>query len=347
MSDKPTNEDQAGAETQRPDTTGKKTVFSGIQPSGIVHIGNYVGAIRNWVEMLGRYDCTFCVVDYHAMTVPYEPDQMRRRVADTFLINMAAGLDPERCRLFVQSQVPEVTELCWILMTCAPMGELGRMTQFKDKSRQLDAGSINAALLTYPVLMAADILLYKAQVVPVGEDQTQHLEFSREVARRFNSRFGPTFPEPEPLYSPVRRLMGLDGKDKMSKSLDNYISLLEEPDALWAKLRTAATDPARVRRTDPGTPEICNIFTMHRAFCAPDVIEFAAEGCRTAGIGCIDCKKALAEGMVAALSPIQERYRELAADPDRVREVMADGAEKCRRIARRTIVEVKENAGIL
>ena len=183
--------------------TARKSVFSGIQPSGIVHIGNYVGALRNWVRMLDTYDCTFCVVDYHAMTVPYEPADMRRRVADTFMINVAAGLDPERCRLIVQSHVPEVAELCWVLMNCAAMGDLSRMTQFKDKSSRLDEAHINAGLFTYPVLMAADILLYKAEVVPVGEDQTQHLEFAREVARRFNARFGDTFPEPQPLYSEV------------------------------------------------------------------------------------------------------------------------------------------------
>jgi tryptophanyl-tRNA synthetase len=326
--------------------TARKSVFSGIQPSGVVHIGNYVGALRNWVRMLDGYDCTFCVVDYHAMTVPYEPADMRRRVADTFIINLAAGLDPERCRLFVQSHVPEVAELCWILMNCTAMGDLGRMTQFKDKSSRLQEAHVNAGLFTYPILMAADILLYKAAVVPVGEDQTQHLEFAREVARRFNARFGDTFPEPQPLYSEVARLMGLDGKDKMSKSLDNYLSVLAEPDEAWAKLRTAATDPARVRRSDPGTPEICNIFTMHRAFSPAADVEWSAQGCRTAGIGCVDCKKRLCENMARELAPVREKYRELAADPGRVRSIMADGAARCRAIAQRTMDEVREKVGI-
>ncbi len=326
--------------------TARKSVFSGIQPSGIVHIGNYVGAIRNWVRMLDEYDCTFCVVDYHAMTIPYEPADMRRRIADTFIINLAAGLDPERCRLIVQSHVPEVAELCWVLMNSAAMGDLSRMTQFKDKSSRLQEAHINAGLFTYPVLMAADILLYKAEVVPVGEDQTQHLEFAREVARRFNARFGETFPEPQPLYSGVARLMGLDGKDKMSKSLENYISVLAEPDEMWQKLRTAATDPARVRRTDPGTPEICNIFTMHRGFSPEEDVAWSAEGCRTAGIGCIDCKKCLAKNMAAELAPVREKHRELAADPDRVRDIMADGAARCRAIAERTMEEVRQKVGI-
>lgn len=324
----------------------RKTVFSGIQPSGGVHIGNYVGAIRNWVKMIEEYDCTFCIVDYHAMTVPYEPDDMRSRVLEAFMVNMAAGLDPERCRFFVQSHVPEVAELCWILMTCAPMGELNRMTQFKDKSAKMDEQSINAGLFTYPVLMAADILLYKAQVVPVGDDQTQHLEFAREVARRFNARYGETFPEPQPLYSEVPRLMGLDGKDKMSKSLNNYISLMARPDEIWAQLRTAATDPARVKRTDPGTPEICNIYTMHQAFSPPADCEWSAHGCRTAGIGCVDCKKRLAENMLEELEPIQDRYQALVDDQANVRDIMREAAARCKAIASATIAEVREKAGL-
>lgn len=323
----------------------RKKVFSGIQPSGIVHVGNYVGALRNWVRMLDRYDCTFCVVDLHAMTVPYEPAEMRQRILDTFVMNVAAGLDPERCCLFVQSHVPEVTELCWMLMTCAGMGELSRMTQFKDKSDRL-RGQVNAGLFTYPVLMAADILLYGAEVVPVGEDQTQHLEFAREVARGFNARFGQTLAEPQALLSEVPRLMGLMGKDKMSKSLDNYISLIESPEEVWAKLRVATTDPARVRRTDPGTPETCNIFTMHKAFSPPEDVEWAAAGCRTAGIGCVDCKKRLCENMAAELAPVRERYHELASMPDQVREIMRQGAEKARAVARRTMELVRQRAGL-
>ncbi|MFO7958446.1 MAG: tryptophan--tRNA ligase [Candidatus Brocadiia bacterium] len=335
----------SNANSQKATNDHKKTVFSGIQPSGIVHIGNYAGAIRTWASMLDDYDCTFCVVDLHAMTVEYEPDEMRRRTFETFVLNMAAGLDPDRSRLFVQSHVPEVTELCWILMNCAAMGDLNRMTQFKEKSERA-TGHVNAGLFTYPVLMAADILLYKAEVIPVGEDQTQHLEFAREVARRFNNQFGETFPEPEPLYSDVPRLMGLDDKDKMSKSLNNYISLLDDEQEIWEKLRTAATDPARVRRDDPGTPEICNIFTMHKAFSPPEDIEWSAEGCRTAGIGCIDCKKCLAENMNEELAPIRERYAELSGNPERVQELMAEGAARCRAIARKTMEEVRRKVGI-
>jgi len=336
-----------GSPPPKPDAENghRRKVFSGIQPSGIVHVGNYAGALRNWARMLDEYDCTFCVVDLHAMTVPYEAADMRQTIFDTFAMNIAAGLDPERCCLFVQSHVPEVAELCWMLMTCAGMGELARMTQFKDKSAKMK-GQVSAGLFTYPVLMAADILLYRAEVVPVGEDQTQHLEFAREVARAFNGRFGETFPEPLPLFSEVPRLMGLQGKDKMSKSLDNYISLLDGPEQVWEKLRTAATDPARIRRQDPGTPEICNIFTMHKAFSPPADVEWAAEGCRTAGIGCIECKRRLSEHMSAELEPIRRRYDELTARPEVVRDLMKAGAETARAVAGQTMQKVRKNAGL-
>ena len=323
----------------------KKTVFSGIQPSGLVHVGNYLGAIRNWVTMLDEYECIFCVVDLHAMTVPYEPSEMVPRVRDTLMVNMAAGLDPERCTLFVQSHVPEHAELTWILGACTPFGELSRMTQFKEKSEQ-HRDNINAGLFTYPILMAADILLYKAQAVPVGEDQTQHLEFAREVCRAFNKRFGDTFPEPQPRYSRVTRLMGLDGKDKMSKSMDNYIALLAEPDEIRSLLATAATDPARVKRDDPGTPEICNIHTMHLGFSSEEDVAWCEEGCRTAGIGCVDCKKRLAENMIETLAPIREKYAEYETNPDYVDDVMREGAKNCKARAEQTMEEVRRKVGI-
>ena len=323
----------------------RQTVFSGIQPTGLVHIGNYLGAIRNWVSLLDQYDCIFCVVDLHAMTVPYEPEQMRQRILDAVIVNMAAGLDPERCTLFVQSHVPEHTELAWILSTCASYGELTRMTQFKEKSEQ-HREYVNCGLFTYPVLMAADILLYKAEVVPIGDDQTQHLELAREICRDFNARYGETFPEPQPLYSRVTRLMGLDGKAKMSKSLNNYLALLAEPDETRSLLRTAATDPARVRRTDPGTPEICNIHTMHLGFSPPEDILWCEEGCRTAGIGCIECKMRLADNMICELAPVRERYRRYTADPGYVQGVIQRGAEVCRARAGKTMEEVRRKVGI-
>jgi tryptophanyl-tRNA synthetase len=326
----------------------KPLLFSGIQPSGEIHIGNYCGAIRNWVQLMDRYNSIFCLVDYHAITQPYDRDLLVQRTFDAALVNMAAGLDPSRCRIFVQSHVREHTELAWVFNTVTPMGDLSRMTQFKEKSQR--AGSeayINAGLFTYPVLQAADILLYKAVAVPVGEDQIQHIELTREIARKFNARYGEIFPEPDQLVPKEgARIMGLDGKAKMSKSLNNTIGLLEEPDAIWSKLSTAATDPARKRRTDPGTPEICNIYTMHTCFSPEPDVQTITTGCRTAGIGCIDCKKLLHKNMMATLDPIREKAASLRAHPEIVDEALAKGASECSQIAARTMEEVRSVVGL-
>jgi tryptophanyl-tRNA synthetase len=329
-------------------------IFSGIQPSGELHIGNYLGAVKNWVALQHQYESIFCIVDYHAITLPYEPPDLRRRTRDMVISLLAAGVDPSACSLFVQSAVPEHTELAWIFNTITPLGELERQTQFKEKSGRQE--SIAAGILNYPVLQAADILLYKADLVPVGEDQVQHLELSREVARRWNARFSPGydhesgtpgfFPEPKALLTPTRRIMGLDGKTKMSKSLGNTIGLLEEPKEIWEKLRPAMTDPARVRRTDPGTPEICNIYHLHKAFSPPETVEHVAVQCRTAGWGCIDCKKVLFESMERELAPIRERAKEIRANPNDLVEILAAGAEKARSIARETLRETKELMGL-
>ncbi len=242
-----------------------ETVFSGIQPSGALHLGNYLGAVRTWVELQQSYRCFYCIVDYHAITQSYEPAEMSLRVREMAIDLLACGIDPERATLFVQSAVPEHTELAWALSSVAPYGELGRMTQFKDKAEH-QPDNINAGIFTYPILQTADILLYGATRVPVGEDQRQHLELAREIVRRWNARFGDTFAEPQPLFSTTPKLLGLDGQTKMSKSRGNTISLREPEKAIWDKLRTAATDPARVRRTDPGNPDVCNIFTLHKFF---------------------------------------------------------------------------------
>jgi tryptophanyl-tRNA synthetase len=323
-------------------------IFSGIQPSGELHIGNYLGAVKNWVELQHSYDCIFCIVDYHAITVAYEPADLRRRTMDMALSLLAAGLDPEKCTVFVQSHVPEHTELAWIFNTVTPIGELERQTQFKDKAQRQE--SVVAGLLNYPVLQAADILLYRADSVPVGEDQVQHLELSREIARKWNARFAggeEFFPEPKPLLTAIRRVVGLDGQAKMSKSMGNTVGLLEPFDAVWEKLRPAVTDPKRVRRTDPGTPEVCNIFHLHKAFNPPETVQHVATMCSTAGWGCIDCKRVLLDGMTRELSPIHERARELRAHPERVRDVLAAGAERCRALARETMAYVKDKMGLV
>ncbi len=245
-------------------TRATPRVFSGIQPSGELHIGNYLGAVQNWVGIQRRYESLFCIVDYHAITVPYDPRELPVRTTELAISLLAAGIDPAVATLFVQSAVPEHTELAWIFNTITPLGELERQTQFKDKAQRQE--SVAAGLLNYPVLQAADILLYRADTVPVGEDQVQHLELSRDTARRWNARFAaeePYFPEPAALLTPTRRILGLDGQAKMSKSMGNTIGLLESPEEIWAKLRPAVTDPKRVRRTDPGTPEVCNIYHLH------------------------------------------------------------------------------------
>ncbi|MCF6153573.1 MAG: tryptophan--tRNA ligase [Candidatus Kuenenia stuttgartiensis] len=323
----------------------KKRLFSGIQPSGEVHIGNYLGAIKNWVGMIDQYDCIFCIVDYHAITVEYDPKEMQNRIINAAAVNIAAGLDPNKCIMFVQSHVPEHTELAWILNTVTPMGHLERMTQFKDKAKQ-HRDNINAGLFTYPVLQAADILVYKAEAVPIGEDQVQHIELAREIARKFNSRYGEIFPDPKEILSDAPRIMGIDGKTKMSKSRDNYISLVESSESIWKKLSTAVTDENRKRRTDPGNPEICNLFTLHKHYSSIEQIERINRECRTAEIGCVECKKILYENIIKALSPIREKYEELIKDKHSIIDILHEGAKKCKNMAEITMAEVRRQMGL-
>jgi tryptophanyl-tRNA synthetase len=321
-------------------------IFSGIQPSGELHIGNYLGAVKNWAELQRSYESFFCIVDYHAITIPYEPEDLRVRTREMMVSLLAAGLDPSRSTIFVQSMVPEHTELAWIFNSVTPLGELERQTQYKDKASRME--SVPAGILNYPILQAADILLYRADLVPVGEDQVQHLELSREIARRWNARFGDGFfPEPQAKLTPARRIMGLDGNAKMSKSMGNTVGLLEPPESIWEKLRPAVTDPARVRRTDPGTPEVCNIYHLHRAFSPPDVVAHVETQCRTAGWGCIECKKVLFEHMNKELAPIRARSVEIRARPEIVDQVIGDGAATARRVASETMREVKLRMGLI
>jgi len=320
-------------------------VFSGIQPSGELHIGNYLGAVKNWVELQHQYESIIAIVDYHAITGPYTPDDLRRRTHDMAMALLAAGLDPERCVLYVQSRVPEHTELAWVFNTVTPLGELERQTQFKDKSSRQE--SILAGVLNYPILQAADIALYHAELVPVGEDQVQHLELAREIIRRWNAKFEVEyFREPKPLLTPTRRIMGLDGQAKMSKSLGNTVGLLESSADIWNKLRPAVTDPKRIRREDPGTPEVCNIYHLHKAFSPEPTVAHVAQQCSSAGWGCIDCKKVLHESMEQVLVPIRTRADALRSDPGLVTRALDRGAEVTRSIAKETIREVKQIMGL-
>ncbi len=323
-----------------------KTVFSGIQPSGELHLGNYIGAIRNWVSLQDEYRTFYCVVDYHAISQDYAPKEMAKRVLDMAADILALGVDPEKATLFVQSHVPEHAELCWVLNAVTGFGDLERMTQFKDKA-QHQPENINAALFEYPVLQAADILLYKANLVPVGQDQVQHIELARRIARSFNHRWGKVFPECEPKLTETPKLLGLDGVQKMSKSVGNHIPLSATVDKPLRKLLAkAVTDVARVERTDPGNPDVCNVFSMHKIFSTDEDRAWVREGCTTAGIGCVDCKGRLAERIALHLGPYHERRVALAADPGRVEDILRAGADKARKVAQSTMTEVRAKLGL-
>jgi len=322
-------------------------IFSGMQPTGGLHLGNYFGALKKWVELAksGEFDSIYSVVDAHAVTIDYDVREMPERNFETALTYLAAGLDPSNATLFLQSDVPQHAELTWYLSSVTGMGDLHRMTQFKEKSDQ-HKQNVNAGLFTYPVLMAADILLYKATVVPVGNDQVQHLELCREIARRFNARYGDVFPEPEPRLSTTPRIMGLDGKTKMSKSRGNAIGLFDPPQEVENKLKGAFTDPLKLRRGDPGRPEICNVFTMHTAASAPETIAQVDRDCRSGALGCGDCKRLLAQAINTELAPLRARADELRNDRGRVLKVLQDGAAHAREIAGKTMGEVYRAMGL-
>ena len=322
-------------------------LFSGMQPTQDAHIGNWLGAIRNWVDLQDRYECLFCVVDLHAQTVPYDPKVMPDRVLNLAAAFIACGLDPRRSVIFVQSAVPEHTELTWMLACQTGLGALERMTQFKDKSGQ-NPENINAGLLFYPVLMAADVLAYRATHVPVGDDQVQHLELAREIVRKFNNAFGETFPEPKPILAPgaARRILGLDGNAKMSKSRGNAVALIDPPETVRKLVGAAFTDPERKKRTDPGRPEVCNVYTLHGFFTDPARIKEIERDCRSAALGCVDCKRELADNLSRALAPIREKYLAVRGDEAGLRKVLAAGAVRARTLARETLVLARERMGL-
>lgn len=363
--------------------TKKKRLFSGMQPTGALHIGNYLGALKQWVALMDEYECFYCIVDYHAITIPYQTKDLQTRILEAATDYLAGGLDPERCHIFVQSHVPQHTELAWIFNAVTPIGQLLRMTQFKQKSRQFSEekatkeagyledveldeaeddspeeqarvallrsmGRINTGLQNYPVLQAADILLYKGQIVPVGADQVQHIELTRDIARRFNNRFKKVFPACEALLSETApRVMGLDGVNKMSKSIGNHIPLTLTAKQVEKKVtREAASDPRRVQLTDPGVPEECNVYEWHKLFSTQEEQKWAAEGCRTAGIGCYHCKKQVADNINAILEPIRERREAFHKDQDYVKDVLAEGAKKAESVAAATMEQVHEVMGL-
>ena len=320
-------------------------MMSGIQPTGSLHIGNWLGALRSWVRLQHEYDAYFAVVDLHALTIRPSADVLRAAVREIAIGILAAGVDPSRATLFVQSHVPGHLELTWILACLTPIGDLNRMTQFKDKA-QHQPENINTGLFTYPVLQSADIALYQAERVPVGEDQLQHLELTRETVRRFNHVYGETFKEPQAVLSSAPRVLGLDGESKMSKSRGNEIGLFEAPETTMTKLRAAKTDPARLRRSDPGNPDVCNIFSYHKFFSDSETVARVSRECRTAELGCVDCKKLLFDSLERERAPIRERAAELRAKPHDVDEILRDGAQRANRVAEETMEVVREKVGL-
>ncbi|MBA2382313.1 MAG: tryptophan--tRNA ligase [Chloroflexi bacterium] len=317
--------------------------FSGIQPSGVVHLGNDLGAIRNYVALADQYEAIYCIVDYHALTSTHDADALRQQTREMAASLLALGLDPDRCTLFVQSHRPEHAELMWLLCTVTPVSWLERTPTYKEKVQQ-QPDDVNHGLLTYPVLQAADIVIYKASMVPVGRDQAAHLELSREIVRAFNRRYGETFPEPKAVYTEAPVVLGTDGVRKMSKSVGNTIDILGEPDLVRKQVMSMVTDTQRIKRTDPGRPEICNVCQLQRFF--GDDYEDLWEGERTARTGCVDMKKVLAERIIRHYAPARERYAELMAHPTEIEGILEAGADRLAPVATATMAEVKEKMGL-
>ena len=326
-----------------PTTAAPPRTFSGIQPSGVAHLGNDLGAIRNYVRLQDEYEAIYCIVDYHALTSTHDPDVLRQRTRDMAASLLALGLDPEKCTLFVQSHRPEHTELAWLLSTVTPVSWLERTPTYKEK-REQQPDDVNHGLLTYPVLQAADIVIYKATRVPVGRDQAAHLELSREIVRAFNNRYGETFPEPQAVFTDAPTVLGTDGVRKMSKSVGNTIDILAEPAVIRKQVTSMVTDTERILRTQPGRPEVCNVCQLHRFF--GDDYESIWDGERTARTGCVDTKRLLADRIVAHYEPARARYLDLMAHPGEVDEILAAGAAKLAPLAAATMAEVREKMGL-
>jgi tryptophanyl-tRNA synthetase len=320
----------------------KGRVFSGARPTGRQHLGNYLGAIQNYVALQADYDCVYCIVDVHALTTVETTQELRQNTFEMALDWLAAGIRPEETILFVQSQVPEVMELHTYLSMVTQLGKLTDLPTFKEKVMQ-QPENVNYGLLGYPVLMTADIVLYKADIVPVGVDQAPHLEFAREIVRSFNYRYNTkVLIEPQVKHTEVLKVLGIDGKAKMSKSLNNHIELASTPEETTARVRDMVTDPARIKRTDPGNPDICNVFSMHKIFSPHEEVEMINIECRRAGIGCVDCKKRFAANLNKHLEPFRAKRAELASKPDYVSDVLENGAQRARVIAQQTMAEVRE-----
>lgn len=323
----------------------KGRVFSGARPTGRQHLGNYLGAIRNYVDMQQDYECIYCIVDLHALTTMEDTKNLKSNTLEMALDWLAAGISPEKSILFIQSHVPQVTELHTILSMVTPLGKLTDLPTFKEKVRE-NPHNVNYGLVGYPVLMASDIALYRANLVPVGVDQAPHIEFTRETVRSFNFRFNTSvLIEPQMKVTQYPKILGIDGQQKMSKSLDNHIELASSAEETQKRVMMMVTDPARLRRSDPGNPDVCNVFSMHKIFSSAEEVRMIDTECRRAGIGCVDCKKLYAKNLNASLAPFRERREEFSQKPADVWEILADGANRARSIAEATMVEVREAVG--
>ena len=324
----------------------KGRVFSGARPTGRQHLGNYLGAIKNYVALQDEYDCVYCIVDLHALTTMETTENLRQNTYEMVLDWLAAGIRSDESIIFAQSQVPEVAELHLILSMVTPLGKLTDLPTFKEKVRQ-QPHNVNYGLVGYPVLMSADILLYKANLVPVGVDQEPHIEFARELVRSFNYRYNTNvLIEPQMKATEFPKVLGIDGQQKMSKSLNNHIELAATPEETTQRVMQMVTDPQRIRRSDPGNPDVCNVFSLHKVFSSREEVDYVNVECRRAGIGCVDCKKLLAKNMNASLEPFRSRRAEIARDPNTVQDVLADGQRRAENIASQTIAEVKEAIGL-
>jgi tryptophanyl-tRNA synthetase len=320
----------------------KKRILSGMRPTGPLHMGNYLGALDNWVKMQDQYECFFFVADWHALTSDYEkPGPMNEYVRQILIDWLSAGLSPEKSTLFVQSKVPEHTELFLVFSMITPVPWLERNPTYKDQIVQLQNKDLSTfGFLGYPVLQAADILIYKAQGVPVGVDQVPHVEITREIARRFNYLYGTVFPEPEAVLTETPKILGLDRR-KMSKSYGNAIYLSDTPEEIRAKVMQMITDPQRARRSDPGNPDVCNVYEFHRLYTDPETRQQIDRQCRKAEIGCVECKRIMAENLIQALASMQEKRQFYLSHPEMVQEIMIEGSRKARQIAVETLRQVK------
>ncbi len=318
----------------------KERVLSGMRPSGRVHLGNYLGALENWVRLQEGYDCFYFAADWHVLTDQTDTAEVPQHTIEMAADWLGAGLDPERSTLFIQSRVPEHAELHLLFSMVIPVSWLERVPTYKERIEQQEIASPSYGLLGYPLLQAADILMYKATSVPVGADQVPHIELTREVARRFNGTFRPVFPEPDAKLTEIPKVPGTDGR-KMSKSYDNCIYLSDGAEVVREKIRTMMTDPARKRRSDPGNPDVCPVFDLHKIFTPSADRQWAATGCRTAGIGCLDCKGKLLEHMEPVLTPVRERRQKYAEQPDTIVDILHEGSRRARAVAQRTMEEVR------